>query len=106
MYPSNQGGTIRFSNVSGGTPGYTYSFDGGATFGTARKKMYCRSYTLVVRDSRGCTFTIPYPVILDPILHAPTIVVDTASFNCDGTGTTTVTVTNPSNLNYTYEYLI
>jgi hypothetical protein len=32
--------------------------------------------------------------------------VDTASFNCDGTGTTTVTVTNPSNLNYTYEYLI
>ncbi len=104
---SNQGGTIRFSNVSGGTPGYTYSFDGGATFGTATEKdVLPGSYTLVVRDSRGCTFTIPYPVVLDPIPTAPSILVDTASFNCDGTGTTTVTVTNPSNLNYTYEYLI
>lgn len=104
---SNQGGTIRFSNVSGGTPGYTYSFDGGATFGTATEKdVLPGSYTLVVRDSRGCTFTIPYPIVLDPIPTAPTIIVDTASFNCDGTGTTTVTVTNPPNLNYTYEYLI
>jgi hypothetical protein len=87
MYPSNQGGTIRFSNVSGGTPGYTYSFDGGATFGTATEKdVLPGSYTLVVRDSRGCTFTIPYPVILDPP-YSTNNSVDTASFNCDGTGT-------------------
>jgi hypothetical protein len=78
--------------------GYTYSFDGGATLVWLQKDVLPVLYTLVVRDSRGCT-TIPYQVILDPIPTAPSIVVDTASFNCDGTGTTTVTVTNLLSLN-------
>ena len=104
---SNQGGTIRFTNVSGGTPGYTYSFDGGSTYQVASSKdVLPGTYTLVVKDSQGCTFTIPYPVILDPIPTAPTISVSTANFNCDGTGTSTVTVTNSGSANYQYEYLI
>ncbi|MDG2433286.1 SprB repeat-containing protein, partial [Flavobacterium sp.] len=104
---SNQGGTIRFTNVSGGTPIYTYSFDGGSTFQAASSKdVLPGTYTLVVKDSQGCTFTIPYPVILDPIPTAPTISVSTANFNCDGTGTSTVTVTNSGSANYNYEYLI
>ncbi|OCB75445.1 T9SS type B sorting domain-containing protein [Flavobacterium crassostreae] len=104
---SNQGGTIRITNVEGGVTPYTYSFDGGATWqSTNEKAVLPGTYTLLVKDALNCTYTIPYPVILDPVPAAPTITVTTSGFNCDGTATSTVTVTNPGSSNYEYEYFI
>jgi hypothetical protein len=51
MYLSNQGGTIRFSNVSGGTQDTPIVLMEVQLL-VATEKMYCRVLTLVVRDSR------------------------------------------------------
>ncbi|KAF2506443.1 hypothetical protein E0W73_21320, partial [Flavobacterium foetidum] len=102
----NQGGKLRINNVQGGTPGYQYSFDGGATWQASNEKdVLPGTYVLVVRDALGCMFTIPYDIILDPRPSDPTIRVEDPVFNCNGTATSTVTVTNGVS-NYTYEYYL
>ncbi|WP_406844828.1 T9SS type B sorting domain-containing protein [Flavobacterium soyae] len=105
--PSGNGfGKVRITNPQGGTPPYTYSFDGGTTYGTSNEAYVAPgTYTLYVRDSKGCTFAMP-GVVLDPKPADPTISVDPPVFNCNGTATSTVTVTNGSGANYSYEYYL
>ncbi|MEN2403018.1 SprB repeat-containing protein, partial [Flavobacterium sp. MC2016-06] len=104
---SGLGGKLRFTNVSGGTAPYQYSFDGGATWqASPEKEVLQGTYTLVVKDNVGCTYTIPYTVTLDPKPADPTIKIDAVVYNCDGTGKTTATVTNTGGSNYTYEYYL
>ncbi len=104
-------GLLRITNAQGGTPFpapnyYEYSFDGGATWQTSKEKYVMPgTYTLVIRDAKGCTFTMP-GIILDPKPTDPTIAVDPPTFSCNGSATTTVTVTNPANANYSYEYYL
>ncbi|MBE8727599.1 T9SS type B sorting domain-containing protein [Flavobacterium hungaricum] len=103
----NQGGKLRINNAQGGTPGYQYSFDGGATWQTSNEKnVLPGTYILVIRDALGCTYTIPYDIILDPRPSDPTIRVEDPVFNCNGTATSTVTVTNGTSSNYSYEYYL
>jgi hypothetical protein len=54
----NGNGTVTAA-ASGGTPPYSYSIDGGATYqaGTLFTDVVNGSYTLTVRDSKGCTTT-------------------------------------------------
>lgn len=77
--------------ASGGTPGYTYSFDGGTTFQGSSSNNFigAGSYDVVVEDANGCqvgpqTVDIFEPLPLD---WDPTItVVDASCFGvCDGT---------------------
>ena len=66
-YTCLQDGSIQAQNITGGTPGYTYSIDGvsfqasdtftGLTDGT---------YTITVRDSQGCTLATT-PVVIPPL---------------------------------------
>ena len=103
----NQGGKLRINNAQGGTPAYQYSFDGGATWQTSNEKnVLPGTYILVIKDALGCTYTIPYNIILDPRPSDPTIKVEDPVFNCNGTATSTVTVTNGTSSNYSYEYYL
>ncbi|WP_163396225.1 SprB repeat-containing protein, partial [Flavobacterium limi] len=104
-------GLIRFTNVSGGTAPYQYSFDGGATWQASNQKYVVAStasYDLRVRDVTGCFYRIPYNVILDPKPEDPVIDSNVNPvFNCDGTATATVVVNTPTTstgTTYTYEY--
>ncbi|KRB54849.1 hypothetical protein ASD98_17590 [Flavobacterium sp. Root186] len=105
--PSGNGfGKVRITNPQGGTPPYTYSFNGGTTYGTSNEAYVAPgTYTLYVRDSKGCTYAMP-GVILDPKPADPTISVGAPVFNCNGTATSTVTVTNGGGANYSYEYYL
>ncbi|WP_276379347.1 T9SS type B sorting domain-containing protein [Flavobacterium sp. H4147] len=105
--PSGNGyGKVRITNPQGGTPPYTYSFNGGTSYGTSNEAYVAPgTYTLYVRDSKGCTFAMP-GVVLDPKPADPTIAVGAPVYNCNGTATSTVTVTNNGGANYTYEYYL
>ncbi|RMG79229.1 MAG: hypothetical protein D6714_16725, partial [Bacteroidetes bacterium] len=64
-------GTITLS-ANGGTPGYEYSKDGGATWQTSNIFLNVDEgvYTAMVRDSRGCVATVSSDVVInvpDPI---------------------------------------
>ncbi|NRS87943.1 gliding motility-associated-like protein [Flavobacterium sp. 7E] len=103
-------GKLRFTNAQGGIGTYEYSFDGGATFQSSPEKYVAPgTYTLVIRDKGGCTFTIP-AVILDPKPADPIIDENVnTTYNCDGSATATVKVTTPTSTTgttYTYEYYL
>ncbi|MBE0392147.1 T9SS type B sorting domain-containing protein [Flavobacterium sp. PL002] len=103
-------GKLRFTNAQGGTGTYEYSFDGGATFQSLPEKYVAPgTYTLVIKDNGGCTFTIP-AVILDPKPADPIIDENVnTTYNCDGSATATVKVTTPTSTTgttYTYEYYL
>jgi len=105
--PSGNGfGKVRITNPQGGTPPYTYSFDGGANYGTSNEAYVAPgTYTLYIKDSKGCIYSMP-GVVLDPKPADPTISVAPPVFNCNGTATSTVTVTSGGGNNYAYEYYL
>ena len=97
-------GKVRITNPQGGTPGYTYSFDNGATYIAANEAYVAPgTYTLYVKDSNGCTF--PMTVILDAAPNPPTITISNPVFSCNGSGTSTATVSNNGG-NFAYTYFL
>ncbi|TDP04226.1 T9SS type B sorting domain-containing protein [Flavobacterium sp. 245] len=101
------GGRLRFTNVTGGKIPYQYSFDGGLTFDDLPyEDVMHGTYVLIVKDAEGCTYKLPYDVVLDPKPADPSIDPLNVVYNCNGTGKTTVTINNPSNGNYSYEYYL
>lgn len=104
-------GKIRITNPQGGTPFpapnyYLYSFDNQATWITSNEAyMVPGTYTVYIKDANGCIFAMPN-IIIDPKPVEPTIEVEDAVFNCDGTATSTVTITNNGGANYSYQYLL
>ncbi|MGB5508263.1 hypothetical protein, partial [Robiginitalea sp.] len=89
-----QDGSIQVQNISGGTPGYTYSIDG-VTFGASDTftGLSAGVYTITVRDAAGCTFATT-PVTI-PSLDPPTDISFTATApNCPAlTSDVTLSVT-------------
>jgi gliding motility-associated-like protein len=65
-----QPGEVIFEEIIGGTPPYTYSIDGGVTFGPANQFNTIQPglYTLYVRDANGCLYkeTLSFPVPPEP----------------------------------------
>ena len=57
-------GSVTVSGISGGTAPYEYSFDGGSTYGSATTHgpLAAGSYSVYVRDSKGCTANRSYLV--------------------------------------------
>jgi gliding motility-associated-like protein len=103
--PSGEG-KIRITNPQGGTVPYEYSFDNQTTWTTVNDAYKAPgTYTVYIRDANGCIFAMPN-IIIDPKPVEPTIQVEDAVFNCDGTATSTVTVTNNGGVNYSYQYLL
>lgn len=51
-------GSVTLGTVTGGTPGYTYSFNGSAfTSSTSYSALASGTYTVIVKDANGCTFS-------------------------------------------------
>lgn len=104
-------GLIRITNAEGGSPAYTYSFDGGNTWQASNEKeVPSGSYNLAIKDAVGCIYQIPYEVKLDPKPADPEIDPNiNPVYNCDGSANATVVVNNPGNsggTTYTYEYYL
>ncbi|WP_428230784.1 T9SS type B sorting domain-containing protein [Flavobacterium sp.] len=100
-------GKIRITNVQGGTPLYTYSFDNQKTW-INKNEAYVDpgKYTVYVKDSKGCIFAMS-DIVLDPKPADPSIEPNPqVVYNCDGTGKATIVVNNTGGSNYTYEYYI
>lgn len=89
-YDTVNGATL-VVNASGGTPPYQYNINGGA-FGSSNTfgPLTPGNYTIIVRDSFGCTFTLPAQTI-NPQLTLNTVLTKdldcTASPNAVITGT-------------------
>jgi large repetitive protein len=88
-------GTITFNPAAGGTPGYTYSIDNGATLvlGTNFTGLAAGTYPLVVEDANGCqvTGTATFINEASPVINA-LFTTDPLCFNdCNGTATITAT---------------
>ncbi|SHL34465.1 T9SS type B sorting domain-containing protein [Flavobacterium saccharophilum] len=100
-------GKIRITNVEGGTPGYTYSFDDQKTWSPINEALVNPgTYTVYVKDNAGCIYAMS-GIVLDPKPADPSIEPDPKIvYNCDGTGIATVVVNNTGGANYTYEYYI
>jgi gliding motility-associated-like protein len=76
-------GTI-FTNVSGGTPGYSYAWSGGVGANTSSLNNLCAgTYTVSVTDNNGCVETRTFPLpngVGTPIMIAPNV----TSVSCNG----------------------
>jgi large repetitive protein len=89
--------------ASGGTGSYQYSIDGvnfqaGGTFGPP---LAAGDYTIVIRDSNGCTFNVPVSLTEPPALS---LVVDSqANVSCNGGADGSVTA-NASGGAGSYQY--
>ena len=57
-------GSVLFSEVVGGEPGYTFSIDGGETFSqnTAFTQLESGSYDVIVQDLIGCEYTEQFTI--------------------------------------------
>ncbi|WP_310557869.1 T9SS type B sorting domain-containing protein [Flavobacterium sp.] len=97
-------GQVRIINPQGGVSPYSYSFNGGGTYGPANTAFLLPgTYTVYIRDANLCVF--PMTVTIDPAPAAPTIVVSPAVFACTGNATSTVTVNNNGG-SFAYTYLL
>lgn len=95
------GAEVRITNVVGGTPPYSYSFDGGATFGaTTTAILPAGTYTIVVRDA-SCDFPMTVTVEDEPTPPVVTLTPE-VNYNCDGSAIITATP-DITTYDYTYE---
>lgn len=95
------GAEVRITNVVGGNPPYSFSFDGGANYGTATSMLLpAGTYTVIARDA-SCEF--PMTVVVPDLPTEPLVTLSpTVDYNCDGTGNIVVEP-NITTYNYTYE---
>jgi hypothetical protein len=91
--------------VSGGTPSYQYSIDGGSTFqaGTTFNNLYIGAYGVVVKDANGCltamqTVHVSQPLVFE--IPAPTVTHTT----CNGGNNGSITVSGVSGGTPPYRY--
>lgn len=81
-------GSITISGVTGGTPAYTYSIDGGVSFASGANfvNLTAGSYDLVVADANGCNSAVQNVSIVEPgQLTLSEASVDATCFgSCDG----------------------
>ncbi|MBM1105223.1 SprB repeat-containing protein, partial [Aurantibacter crassamenti] len=95
------GAEVRITNVVGGTLPYSYSFDGGATFGASTTAVLPPgTYTVVVRDA-SCDFPMTVTVEDAPTPPVVTLTPE-VNYNCDGSGVITATP-DVATYDYTYE---
>lgn len=100
----NANGSVVGLTVSGGTPGYTYTWNGTASAGLDLTNTAAGNYTLVVTDASGCTVSSgPHAITNTP---APTIDdanVVTVDESCNGSlGSITGITATGNNLVYTW----
>lgn len=89
------------SNVSGGTPAYTYNWSTGSTLTTVNG-LCVGNYSLTVTDSRGCTKTSTAAITNPPpIVITTTAVPVSCAGSCDGTASASASGGTPG---YTFQW--
>lgn len=98
----NSNGTITIGAATGGTPGYTYSFDGGGFSSTASfTSLTAATYTIIVKDANGCTFTINPVLVNTP--EPTALATTTVSASCGASnGSVTIGATTGGTAPYLY----
>jgi gliding motility-associated-like protein len=85
----NNNGTITITGAAGGTPGYSYSDDGGTTFqaGNSFAALAPGNYNLVVKDANGCTFPGTATIVnqASPFITSAFVTNVTCNGACNGT---------------------
>jgi gliding motility-associated-like protein len=100
----NSNGTITIGAVTGGTPTYTYSFNGGGfTATTSYTGLAAGAYPIIVQDANGCQFTISRVITNVP---GPTaLATTTTNASCGASnGTATIGATTGGTAPYTYSF--
>ena len=100
----NANGTITIGAVTGGTPTYTYSFNGGGfTATTSYTGLAAGTYPIIVQDANGCQFTISKVIVNVP---GPTaLATTTTNASCGAsTGTVTIGAVTGGTAVYTYSF--
>ncbi len=80
--------------VSGGTPSYTYLWNGGAT-SKDRSNIPAGTYTVTITDSKGCTATTQ-AIVTNPAAVVLTLTQDSVSCNGGSDGAITTVITGGS----------
>ncbi len=84
-------GSVTITGVTGGTPAYTYNFNGlGFSGTTTYSGLLAGSYPLIVKDANGCTFTITITIINNP---GPTAITATTVNSSCGAADGSITIT-------------
>lgn len=95
---SNNGQGV--SNAGGGTPPYSYSWDG-TSGASAINTLGTGNHTLVVTDASGCTISSAFNIDTMYVLHVTATATDASCFGAaDGTGNVTTLNGTPA-----YQYL-
>src|SRR5207248_3169921 len=83
-------GVVNIGAVTGGTSAYTYSINASAfTATTSYTGLTAGTYTIIVKDANGCTFTTTATVVDSP---GPTALAVTAANSTCGNSNGTVTI--------------
>lgn len=100
-YGSNNGAAS--VSVSGGTPGYTYTWSPAGGNGAAANGLSAGSYTVSIKDANSCTQSATVSITQPSSL---TLSVNTSSIACAGQSTGSATATVSGGLgSYTYTWL-
>jgi large repetitive protein len=100
----NNNGTITIGTVTGGTPTYTYSFNGGGfTATTSYTALAAGTYPIIVQDANGCQFTVNRTITNVP---GPTaLVTTTTNASCGASnGSATIGAVTGGTAPYTYSF--
>ena len=100
----NSNGTITIGAVTGGTPAYTYSFNGGGFSAlTSFTSLAPGTYTVIVKDANGCQFTTTR--IITNIAGPSALGITTTNASCgSSTGSVTIGATTGGTAPYTYSF--
>ena len=92
---------IKFTNVSGGQPPYSYKYDGNYT-SSSEGWLPTGRHTVYIKDARGCE--LPLQVTVDPVIPEPAGFTYTATdFDCNGKATVQFRTSSPTSYDYEYE---
>jgi large repetitive protein len=100
----NSNGTITIGAATGGTPAYTYSFNGGGfTATTSYTGLAAGTYPIIVQDANGCQFTVSRTITNVP---GPTALATTTTNSSCGAanGTATIGAVTGGTAPYTYSF--
>ncbi|MCW3070362.1 MAG: hypothetical protein JWO44_252, partial [Bacteroidetes bacterium] len=100
----NANGAVALGAVTGGTPAYTYSFNGSPFTATiSYTGLAAGSYSIVVKDNNGCTFTTTANITNTP---GPTaLATSTVNSTCGAAnGTVNIGLTTGGTSPYTYSF--
>ena len=99
-------GSLSGIAVSGGTPGYTFDWNGTTSLTADTATLFAGVYTLTITDNAGCIFTTsPYTIVDNsgPTIDSSSIIISLETCS-SGNGSITGIISSGGLLPYTYDW--